>query len=98
MTRYRTSTGELISKSYIDRMVRIVKEMKILEQLDEYGFNFCQCCGKSSEIRLDCSHIKSVDSCQKEGISELAYDKLNIRILCRTCHQSHDRLNLRFNE
>ena len=96
MTRYRTSNGEFITKHVIDSRVRKAKEQVINNQLEEYGYNFCVKCGKSTGIRLDCSHIKSVDWCQKNGCCELAYDVNNIEVLCREHHEERDKLNLIF--
>lgn len=89
MNTYRTSLGERIRKSVIDRRIREAKRISIERQLDRYGYNFCEKCG--GQGRLDCSHIKSVDQCQKDGESEKAYDPDNIQILCRKCHQAYDR-------
>jgi hypothetical protein len=57
------------------------------EQRNEFGYNFCEekGCGRSDGY-IDCSHDKSVNDCQREGMSELAYDKNNITIRCRDCH------------
>ncbi|PKP11987.1 MAG: hypothetical protein CVU09_00365 [Bacteroidetes bacterium HGW-Bacteroidetes-4] len=95
MARYRTSTGELVSKAYIDRMVRITKALVLSEQREEYGYNFCEECSKSSGVRLDCAHVESVDSCQKNGYADKAWDKENIKIKCRKCHQEQDGLDIR---
>ena len=92
MNTYKTSTGERLSKSVIDARVRKAKRGKIDEQFEEHGYNFCEECNVSSGVYLDCSHILSVDRCQKEGKSELSYDVNNISILCRSCHQKHDKL------
>lgn len=105
MNYYHCSNGNRISKSEIDRKVRQAKENIIQAQKDWYGFNFCQECQEKGIpnindqmklMRLDCSHIKSVNWCQKNGCSELAWDKDNIRILCRYHHEIHDKLNLKF--
>ncbi len=58
---------------------------------EEYGYIFCEDCGRSSGTYFDCSHDVSVDKCQKEGRSELAYDVNNITIRCRECHKIWDR-------
>ncbi|WBC28419.1 HNH endonuclease [Rhodobacteraceae phage LS06-2018-MD05] len=94
MSRYKKSDGAYISKTYIDKRVRQAKKTIIEAQFDIYGFNFCQQCQRSSGVRLDCSHIESVDSCQKNGYAEKSYDIDNIEILCRECHQKRDKLTL----
>lgn len=87
---YRLSNGEYIKKSVIDARVRQAKQKKLALFLDEYGYFFCEDCKKSQGERIDCSHDISVDRCQKEGRSELAYDINNITLRCRICHQKHD--------
>jgi 5-methylcytosine-specific restriction endonuclease McrA len=98
MNSYKTSSGERILKSEIDRRVRLAKKQAIIKQINDYGYNFCSnpYCKNPNQAPFDCSHIKSVDECQKQGKSELAWDVKNIKILCRMCHQAHDGLNLKF--
>ncbi len=103
MNYYRTSNGDKVSKSEIDRRVRKAKKEKISDQLNEYGYNFCE---KSImhnveiddlEYRiLDCAHIISVNECQRTKRTELAWDKDNIMIICRHCHRIYDKTNLKF--
>ena len=91
MNHYRTTGGERISKPEIDRRVRKAKENVVEIQRDEFGYNFCVKCLRSSGVRLDCSHIVSVNECQKMGRSELAFDESNIEMLCRECHIEHEK-------
>jgi 5-methylcytosine-specific restriction endonuclease McrA len=97
MNHYYTSTGERVSKSRIDALVRNAKEKALELQREEHDYNFCVECGRSDD-RLDCSHRISVDLAQKTRRTELAWDVNNIDILCRTCHQKRDKLNLWHNE
>ncbi|QIG62324.1 hypothetical protein [Tenacibaculum phage JQ] len=94
MNSYKTSTGERIKQSVIDRLVRKAKEQKLMQQFDEHGYNFCEKCGVSNGTYLDCSHDISVNDCKKQGKTELAFDVNNISVKCRTCHQKKDKLNL----
>lgn len=87
MNSYKDSSGQWHKKIEIDRKIRDAKKDKVQSQLDEYGYNFCETCKKGGI--LDCSHIISVDDCQKSGRSEIAYDVRNIEILCRECHENH---------
>lgn len=91
MTTYRTSGGDRVSKSVIDERVRKAKAVKLKQVLDEHGYFYCEECGVNSG-RFDCSHTVSVDKCQKMGKTEMAWDVDNIRLLCRSCHQKHDKL------
>ena len=99
------SNGLNILKSKIDYKVRKAKQKKLILQLNEYGYNFCEECvdllknnnaiiiERINEMDfkiLDCSHIDSVDSCQKNGYSEKAWEINNIKILCRFHHRKHD--------
>jgi hypothetical protein len=95
MNTYQTSTGERVTKSVIDRKVREAKKMKLQSQIRNRGFNYCEVTGLTRGQYLDCSHIISVDQCQKSGRSEIAWDLDNIQVLCRSEHirietMSHD--------
>ena len=96
MNTYRTSSGEKIPKSIIDRRVYNAKKLKLEIQREEHGYNFCEECKQNDCKPIDCSHIISVDECQKTGQSEKAWDLNNIRILGRDCHKKYDKLNLKF--
>lgn len=107
MNHYRCSDGERISKAEIDRKVRQAKESIIQAQKNDYGFNFCKECYENGVPKisdqmelmiLDCAHVKSVNDCQREGKSELAWDKANIRILCRHHHREWDKTNVKFKQ
>ncbi len=95
---YGTSTGERLKKSVIDQKIRKAKELKLEAMRDEYGYIFCEDCGRNANagLPLDCSHDISVAKCQNEGKSELAYDINNITIRCRECHKKHDKIDLKF--
>ncbi len=93
MNHYKQKDGTRISKAEIDRRVRKTKAVVLENQRTEHGYNFCVDCGRSSG-RLDCSHIVSVDKCQKMGRAELAFDESNIEVLCRECHQLRDKLTI----
>ena len=90
MNYYKTSSGERIAKSIIDVRVRKAKGTKIRDMIISKGYIACEECGRSGGDYLDCSHDLSVDQCQKQGKSELAYDVNNITIRCRACHIKHD--------
>lgn len=86
MNTYETSDGIRVKKSTIDRKVRQAKAEKLALQYHDKGYNFCEKTGISNGQYLDCSHIISVDQCQKTGRTELAWDLDNIEILCRSEH------------
>jgi len=90
MNHYGTSDGGRVSKSVIDKRIRMAKAHALELQWNEFGYNFCVDCLKSSGVYLDCSHTISVDECQKSGNSELAWETSNIQIRCRKCHINHD--------
>ncbi len=96
MNSYKCSDGFYIKKSIIDRNVRMAKAKKLSQQRDEIGYNVCEKCHLNTDIPIDCSHIISVDECQKQGKSELAWDLENFQIFGRKCHNLHDKLNLKF--
>lgn len=90
MNSYKLSNGDYIKKSVIDARIRKAKEQLINNQLEEFNYNFCEHCKRSSGVRLECSHIESVKSCQENGRSEKAYDVSNLEVLCRDCHIKHE--------
>jgi len=94
MNHYRTSDGIKVTKVYIDRQVTKAKKQKIDNMLSEHGYVFCEeeGCGinANSGVYIDCSHDISVDQCQKNGKSELAWDINNITMRCRPHHMKHD--------
>lgn len=105
MNRYKTSSGEWITKAQIDRNTRDAKTQLIANQYQEHGYNFCiTCLGKpipesanDMECRiLDCAHIISVKECQEIGRAELCWDLNNMIIECRYHHKIRDGLNLKF--
>lgn len=93
MNRFKDSNGNKHTKPAIDRYIREAKKRKIDMMYDEYGYVFCEDCGRSNGVLFDCSHDVSVDRAQKEGRCELAWDVDNISIRCRDCHRKHDKLN-----
>ena len=98
MAKYRCSNGDYVTKEFIDRKVREAKEKKLQAQIDEYGYNFSEVSGHNgSGTRLDNAHIKSVDWCQKNGCTELAWDVNNIMIMTREEHQRYDRNDVQLN-
>jgi len=95
---YALSNGERVKKTVIDKRVRVAKQKLLSNQLDDYGYNFCERCkiNASQGIPLDCSHNVSVKEAQETGQSELAYDVNNMEVLCRVCHQKKDKLNINY--
>lgn len=92
MNTYPTSDGMRLSKSAIDTRVRKAKQEFLEDFKEEHGYHYCEKC-KRSDRRLSCSHIVSVDQCQKAGKSEIAYDKNNLELLCLKCHAKVELLS-----
>lgn len=92
MNSYKTSSGEYVPKSVIDRRIREAKQQKIAAMIEKFGYLFCEECHRNANtgISLDCSHDIPVSECQSSGKSELAWDVNNITIRCRECHHKHD--------
>lgn len=90
---YSTTTGERLNRQQIETRIRKAKGLLIDQQLLHYGYNFCQSCGinQNAGIPLDCSHTVSVKECLETGKAELAFDVDNMRVLCRRCHNEHDK-------
>lgn len=91
MNSYRTSGGERIKQSVIERLITKAKGQKVKEQFEEHGYNFCEECNISSGVYLDCSHDVSVKESKETGRTELCWSLDNITIRCRGCHNKHDK-------
>jgi len=91
MSRYKKSDGNYIDKKTIDRLVKEAKKYKLDCFFELHGYYFCEDCERSDRHPIDCSHNISVDQCQKQGKTELAYDVDNITLRCRSCHKKHDK-------
>lgn len=96
MNSYETSSGERLKQSVIDSLIKKAKGQKIRIQFDDNGYNFCEECGISTGVYLDCSHDESVKSCKENGRTEKCFDTDNITILCRSCHEKKDKLNIKW--
>ncbi|MBS9774733.1 MAG: hypothetical protein KGV59_06215 [Tenacibaculum sp.] len=92
MASYRCSDGSRLEQKQIDKLIRKAKKIKVQNQFDEFGYNFCEECGISNGTFLDCSHDISVKKCKENGKTEQAFNVGNITIRCRECHQKHDKL------
>lgn len=89
MGTFRTSEGERLTKTTIDNLIRKAKTAFCLQR--EYDeIMYCEACGTTSD-RLDCSHIVSVDDCQKDGMTEFAFSVDNMQRECRKCHMETER-------
>lgn len=94
---YKTSSGERVTQSQIDALIRVAKQKSLQQQLDDHGYNFCEQCGRNgSGTRLDCSHDYPVGKAKADGKTEKCWDVKNIVIRCRGCHQKRDGLDLKF--
>lgn len=98
MGTFSTSTGERFTTEQIDRKIRIAKEGKINMMSVSNGYVFCEECGRSRGMPIDCAHVISVKEAKETGRAELSWDIDNIKMKCRGCHQKQDGLNLKFTE
>ena len=89
---YLTSTGERLNRAQIETRIKKAKAEKIDQFTLENDYCFCEECGvNASNARIDCSHDVSVKECLETGFAEKAFDVENIKLLCRNCHNEHDR-------
>ena len=95
---YRDSEGNRWTKDQIERKIRKAKEGKLESFLSEFGYYFCEDCGRNDRagIRIDCSHTISVNEAQNSGQVELAWQEENIKLRCRKCHARHDKNDVQF--
>jgi len=93
MNTYSESDGTRHTIKQRNKLMTSAKKEKIDEQLLFDGYTHCQRCGRSSGTYFDCAHIISVKEASESGHVELCWDKENIMIMCRECHQDYDGLN-----
>ena len=96
MSSYTMSNGEYVSQSVLEGRVTRAKAELVRNQFEEHGYNFCEQCGRSSGVRLDCSHDISVKKAKDNGMAEQCWNVGNMTILCRKCHEEKDGLNFQF--
>ena len=96
MNTDKTSNGQRLTKSIIDKKTKIAKAKKLQNQIDEYGHNFCETCFKNSCIPITVAHKIIVNEAQKNGKSELCWDLDNLVIEGMECHRKRDLLDLKF--
>ena len=95
MNTYSASDGTRYTIKQRNRLMTVAKQEKIDEQLISDGYTHCERCQRSSGTYFDCAHIISVKEASESGNVELCWDKANIVIMCRECHQEYDGLNLK---
>ena len=95
---YSDSQGNRYTTKQIETKMTFAKGLKLDEQLQEYGYNFCTVCKRNDCKPIDCSHNISVKDAKESGQSELCWDLDNITITGRNCHKKKDGLNLQFND
>lgn len=56
---YRTSTGEKVFKSEVDKRILEAKRKKVESMMDEHNYIFCEICNRNSSAGepIDCSTI-----------------------------------------
>lgn len=89
---YEDSYGKRWTSAQVERKIQSAKMLKAQEFMDEYGYFFCEDCGRNDCLPIDMSHDTSVDYCKKMGQVELAWAVNNITLRGRPCHRKHDKL------
>jgi len=91
MPRYKTSDGEYVEKSVIDRRIREAKAEIYNDRLHP-----CEATGQSPSVEpIDMSHVISVNDCQRLGKSDLAWSQDNIYLECRSAHRDWEDMHPR---
>lgn len=89
MGSFKTSEGERLTKTFIDGQIRKAKKA-FTDKAIEDGKQYCWSCGNTND-RLSCSHIISVNDCQNDSRSEIAFDVDNLQLECLKCHEETER-------
>jgi hypothetical protein len=86
MASYYLTDGSKMSKTAIDNKIAVSKKAKWDIQIEEHGYNFCEHCKRNDISFSSTSHIIGVKECQELRQSEIAWDVLNLEILCNPDH------------
>jgi len=91
---YECSDGTRLTKVQVNYLVTAAKADFLEDFRDKYDFHYCEGCKRSTGVRLTCSHIVSVDQCQKAGRTEVAFSKYDLELLCsERCHPKAELLS-----
>ncbi len=93
---YSDTNGRRYTTKQIESRITNAAKKKLRDQQYDNGFNFCEKCQRSTGNYLDVSHTISRKKAKEDGIVEVLWDLDNLEILCRTCHQRKDKLDVRF--
>ena len=89
---YSDSNGNRWTTEQIERKTNLAAKELLQEQLNEYHYNFCTSCKRNDCKPIDVSHTVSRKKAKELGKVELIWDKNNMEILGRKCHQIKDKL------
>ena len=73
---------------------RIDYEVRMEDQREADGYNFCITCGRNDCQPVTCAHIISVKEAKETGRTELCWSVKNMVPEGLPCHQKRDKLNL----
>ena len=94
MNTYSDSFGNRWTTAQIDcKSDKAAKEL-LQEQIDDYGYNFCEECHRNDCKPIDVSHDISRKEAKENGCVEIIWSKDNMQILGRKCHKKKDKLTL----
>ena len=95
---YKDSLGNSYTTPQIDRKSdKAAKELLEL-QFIEHGYNFCQKCKRNDCKPIDVSHTISRKKAKEQGMVEVLWDKENMEILGRKCHEKKDGLKIEWKQ
>lgn len=97
MNKYFDNEGRSYTTAQINRKSDKAAKELLQDQFNEYHYNFCSKCKRNDCIPIDVSHTISKKEAKEKGQTQLCWDKSNMEILGRNCHQKKDKLNLKFN-
>jgi 5-methylcytosine-specific restriction endonuclease McrA len=89
---YSDSEGNRYTTDQINRKSDKAANSKLVDQLVDYGYNFCEECERNDCKPIDVSHTVSRKKAKELGKVELIWDKNNMEILGRRCHKIKDQL------
>lgn len=93
---YFDSDGNRYTQSQLDYRINKAGRELIEMQFISEGYNFCTKCKRNDCKPIDVSHTVSRKKAKENQCVEVLWNRDNLEILGRKCHQKKDGLNLNF--
>ena len=94
MNTYSDIDGERYTTPQIESRIKKAALLKLEEQRNDHGYNFCVKCKRNDCKPIDVSHTVSRKEAKESGRVSILWALENLELLGRPCHQEKDGLGL----